>query len=479
MSKIVFSINLETKEVILANNFFKKQFPKINALPYKYKNSECVKEIVKKAKKSLVHTDLSSLVIKINNIKYSFDIDKVDSTLIFTGQELISKNNILNTKAHDLLRLLSDNLPDMLWAKDINGHYLFANQAICDNLLMAESTSEPVGKTDVFFALREREKHNEKKNWHTFGELCFDSDKVVLEHMKPMRFEEYGNVKGKLLYLEVHKAPFFDDEGRLLGTIGSGRDITSEILAKKELKEKDKLMAQQSKMAAMGEMIGNIAHQWRQPLSMISSLATTTIVEKQLNLLSDDQLAEKLRSIQETTIHLSNTIDDFRLFFKPNKEKVSFNLDDTINKTLHLLKPKFKANHIHIIKSIDTNIEITALENELIQVLMNILGNAKDALMQHELDKKLLFIKLRKDDSKITIKIKDNAKGIDPEILHRIFEPYFTTKHKSQGTGIGLYMSEVIVVKHLSGTIDVKNCEFIHDKKRYTGAQFKITIPLN
>jgi len=479
LSKIVFSINLETKEVILANNFFKKQFPKINALPYKYKNSECVKEIVKKAKKSLVHTDLSSLVIKINNIKYSFDIDKVDSTLIFTGQELISKNNILNTKAHDLLRLLSDNLPDMLWAKDINGHYLFANQAICDNLLMAESTSEPVGKTDVFFALREREKHNEKKNWHTFGELCFDSDKVVLEHMKPMRFEEYGNVKGKLLYLEVHKAPFFDDEGRLLGTIGSGRDITSEILAKKELKEKDKLMAQQSKMAAMGEMIGNIAHQWRQPLSMISSLATTTIVEKQLNLLSDDQLAEKLRSIQETTIHLSNTIDDFRLFFKPNKEKVSFNLDDTINKTLHLLKPKFKANHIHIIKSIDTNIEITALENELIQVLMNILGNAKDALMQHELDKKLLFIKLRKDDSKITIKIKDNAKGIDPEILHRIFEPYFTTKHKSQGTGIGLYMSEVIVVKHLSGTIDVKNCEFIHDKKRYTGAQFKITIPLN
>jgi len=478
LSKIVFSIDIEKKEIILANNFARKQFPKIQKTPYKYKNDEIIKQIIKKAKKALLKTDLSTFVSNINDIKYSFEIDKIDNNIIFTAEEFINKDNILNTKAYDLLRLLSDNLPDMLWAKDINGHYLFANQAICDNLLMADNTNEPIGKTDVFFALRERDKHKEKKNWHTFGELCFDSDKVVLEHMKPMRFEEYGNVKGKLLYLEVHKAPFFDDEGRLLGTIGSGRDITAEILAKKELKEKNKLMAQQSKMAAMGEMIGNIAHQWRQPLSMISTLATTTIVEKQLNLLNDEQLAEKLRSIQETTIHLSNTIDDFRLFFKPNKEKTSFNLDDTINKTLELLKPKFKANHIHIIKSIDKNISITALENELIQVLINVIGNAKDALIQHELDKKLLFIKLRKDESKITIKIKDNGKGIDKKILHRIFEPYFTTKHKSQGTGIGLYMSEVIITKHLHGTISVKNCEFIHEERRYDGAQFKITIPL-
>jgi len=479
LSKIVFSIDLNKKELTLANSFFKKQFPKIEKIPYSYKDDECIKDIVKKAKKALLHVNLSSLVLKINDVKYSFEVDKIDDTLIFNAEKLINKNNILNTNAQDLLRLLSDNLPDMLWAKDINGHYLFANQAICDNLLMAKNTSEPIGRTDVFFALREREKHKDKKNWHTFGELCFDSDKVVLEHMKPMRFEEYGNVKGKLLYLEVHKAPFFDEEGRLLGTIGSGRDITAEILAKKELKEKDKLMAQQSKMAAMGEMIGNIAHQWRQPLSMISSLATTTIVEKQLNLLDEDQLIEKLKSIQETTIHLSNTIDDFRLFFKPNKEKRAFNLDDTINKTLHLLKPKFKANHIDIVKSIDKNIEITALENELIQVLMNILGNAKDALNQHNISKKLLFIKLRKNESNITIKIKDNAKGIDPDIIHRIFEPYFTTKHKSQGTGIGLYMSEVIVVKHLKGTIDVKNCEFNYENKKYTGAQFKITIPVN
>jgi diguanylate cyclase (GGDEF)-like protein/PAS domain S-box-containing protein len=134
------------------------------------------------------------------------------------------------------LRLLADNLPDMLWAKDTEGRYLFANKALCENLLMAKDTEEPIGKTDVFFAKREREKHPDNKEWHTFGELCFNSDVVTLEHMKPMRFEEFGNVKGKMLYLEVHKAPFFDDKGNLLGTVGSGRDITRQKELENQIK---------------------------------------------------------------------------------------------------------------------------------------------------------------------------------------------------------------------------------------------------
>lgn len=135
------------------------------------------------------------------------------------------------------LRLLADNLPDMLWAKDTEGRYLFANKALCENLLMAKDTEEPIGKTDVFFAKREREKHPDNPEWHTFGELCFNSDVVTLEHMKPMRFEEFGNVKGKMLYLEVHKAPLFDDEGNLLGTVGSGRDITRQKELENQIKK--------------------------------------------------------------------------------------------------------------------------------------------------------------------------------------------------------------------------------------------------
>ncbi|BDY13822.1 sensor domain-containing protein [Hydrogenimonas cancrithermarum] len=141
-------------------------------------------------------------------------------------------------------RLMADNLPDMLWAKDIEGRYLFANRALCENLLMAKDTQEPIGKQDIFFAERERRKHPENQEWHTFGELCFNTDLITLEHMKPMRFEEYGNVKGKMLYLEVHKAPLFDEQGKLLGTVGSARDITRQKELERQIKKSNETFEQ-------------------------------------------------------------------------------------------------------------------------------------------------------------------------------------------------------------------------------------------
>jgi len=126
----------------------------------------------------------------------------------------------------DLLNLLTLHLPDMLWVKDLDGNYVYANKAICDGLLMAKDTQEPIGKGDVFFALRERELHKDKPQWHTFGELCFNSDQDVIDNDKAMKFEEYGNIKGKMLYLEVYKAPFYDENGKTIGTVGTGRDIT-------------------------------------------------------------------------------------------------------------------------------------------------------------------------------------------------------------------------------------------------------------
>jgi diguanylate cyclase (GGDEF)-like protein/PAS domain S-box-containing protein len=139
-------------------------------------------------------------------------------------------------QAANFLKLISKHLPDMLWAKDLEGRYLYANDAICNNLLMAEP-KEVLGQKDVFFAQRERAKHPLNKQWHTFGELCFNSDYVVIEQMKPMIFEEYGNIKGELVYLEVHKAPLHDENGNLIGTIGSGRDITAQVLLEKKNEE--------------------------------------------------------------------------------------------------------------------------------------------------------------------------------------------------------------------------------------------------
>ncbi len=126
----------------------------------------------------------------------------------------------------ELLKLLTEHLPDMLWVKDKEGKYIYVNKALCDNLLMAKDVKEPIGKDDIFFAKREREAHKDNPQWHTFGELCLNSDLVVMQERRPMRFEEYGNVKGKMLYLEVFKAPFYDKDGNILGTVGAGRDIT-------------------------------------------------------------------------------------------------------------------------------------------------------------------------------------------------------------------------------------------------------------
>ncbi len=125
-----------------------------------------------------------------------------------------------------MLRMLCDNVPDMIWAKDLEKRYIFTNKAICTQLLNATDTQEPVGKTDQFFAQRERERHPDNPHWHTFGELCQDSDSITLANGKTMQFDEYGNVKGDYLFLDVRKAPFINDAGETIGIVGSARDIT-------------------------------------------------------------------------------------------------------------------------------------------------------------------------------------------------------------------------------------------------------------
>mgnify|MGYP005986687075 CR=1 FL=1 len=249
-----------------------------------------------------------------------------------------------------------------------------------------------------------------------------------------------------------------------------GQDIT-------ELKNKNYLLSQQSKMAAMGEMLGNIAHQWRQPLSVISTLATGTKIKKEMDTLSDKDLLDTMVNINETTQFLSNTIDDFRNFFNHNKIKTAFKVQDSIDRTLNLISAQFHNHEIIIIQDIE-EIEVYALENEFLQVLINILNNSRDVLIEKRKEDRLVFINIYKKNSDLIIKIKDNGYGVDNKAIEKIFEPYFTTKHKSQGTGIGLYMCEEIITKHMAGSIRVENSEFIYEDKEYRGAEFTIVIPI-
>ena len=244
-------------------------------------------------------------------------------------------------------------------------------------------------------------------------------------------------------------------------------------------KEKDNLLYEQTKLASMGEMIGNIAHQWRQPLSIISTAATGMIIEKEYNLLSDEEFKINCKAINDNAQYLSRTIEDFKNFIRGNRNKKTFNLSSNINSFLNLIEGTIKNNNISLILNLDDDIVINGYENELIQCLINIFNNSKDALNEKKLENKFIFISTTRIESSLIITIKDNATGISNNIIAKIFEPYFTTKDKSQGTGLGLSMTYNLIVDGMNGTIEVENVSYEYEDETFTGAEFKITLPLH
>ena len=255
-------------------------------------------------------------------------------------------------------------------------------------------------------------------------------------------------------------------------------DVTYEIEVSKELELKEKILSEQSKMVAMGEMIGNIAHQWRQPLSVISTSATGLIMQQEFGTLSEDKLISTCNNINDNAQYLSKTIDDFKNFIKGDRVKKLFNLKDDIQSFLHLVEGAAKNNNIHIILNLDDNININGYENELAQCLINIFNNAKDALKENKQKENLLFITTYQKNNIATIKMRDNANGIPKDVLPKIFEPYFTTKHQSKGTGLGLHMTYKLIVEGMNGTIEAKNVTYKYENTQYTGAEFTIELPI-
>ncbi len=244
----------------------------------------------------------------------------------------------------------------------------------------------------------------------------------------------------------------------------------------KENEEKNFMLIQQSKQAVMGEMIGFIVHQWKQPLNLISmSNGLLKFRQEDKSFASEEDVNTSLKNIDNAVKHLSSTMDDFRSFFKPNKEKIHFNIVNTFNKVFRLLDKSFVNYNIELVKEFE-DIEIYGFENELIQVVINILNNARDALKTKKNQRLLIFIKVFSKDEKVNIYIKDNAGGIPDEIIGRVFESYFTTKNDTEGTGIGLYMSKKIISKNMKGDISVQNVNFIYEDCSYIGAEFKIVI---
>jgi len=234
---------------------------------------------------------------------------------------------------------------------------------------------------------------------------------------------------------------------------------------------KDIQLLHQSKMASLGDMIANIAHQWRQPLSVISTTASGMKLEKEYNLLTDEKFNQYCDSIVYKTEYLSNTIDTFRNFIKDEKEIKEIVIQDSIEMALKIINTTLKNNHIELIKDIHSldNIKLNIVSGELEQVIINIINNAKDILLERFIEKPFVKVSLKEHKDLIFIIIEDNGGGIQKDIIAKIFEPYFTTKHQSLGTGLGLHMSYKIVKESLKGNIYVENTG--------NGAKFFIEIP--
>ena len=234
-----------------------------------------------------------------------------------------------------------------------------------------------------------------------------------------------------------------------------------------EKQRNETILINQSKLASMGEMIGNIAHQWRQPLTHLSYIIMNLKAAHENDKLDKRYLQKKTDEATTQIEFMSHTIDDFRNFFKVSKQKESFGLVSCINESVTLLKESFKSLDIELKFNYEEDLKVKTFKGELSQVIFNLLNNAKEEFIRREIKEPKLLVNLIQKNNNAIIQISDNAGGIDEKIIKKIFEPYFTTKDK--GLGIGLYMSKTIIEKNIEGKLEVENIK--------DGVLFSITLP--
>ncbi|MFA7402653.1 MAG: PAS domain S-box protein [Pelobacteraceae bacterium] len=293
---------------------------------------------------------------------------------------------------------------------------------------------------------------------------CKDGSVVFCEWYNSSLLDGLGNLRSILsLVLNV------TDRRRLEESLQQYSEMLESMVVKRtaQLREKDQLLLQQSRLAAMGEMINNIAHQWRQPLNSLGLHIQRLSLFYDTGHFNKEFLDKSVQESMKLVQHMSQTIDDFRSFFKPDKEKIDFCINRALQQALNLVNDSFEHNQIRVIHHADGEAWINGYPNEFSQALLNILQNARDALLDQKTDGRHVTIGSSVENGKSIITIADNGGGIPEDILEAIFEPYVSTKG-IQGTGIGLYMSKIIIEKNMGGSLTVRN--------RGDGAEFRIEI---
>jgi PAS domain S-box-containing protein len=277
----------------------------------------------------------------------------------------------------------------------------------------------------------------------------------AMQELRVLNFEESTlSAHGHKICFKSTLIPEYSAKGKHIGFIIFRENITDS----KHLAQTHEKILASSRSAAMGEMVAMIAHQWRQPLSLINTIMATLKIKKELNTLTENSINEAFEKIQNTTTYLSDTIDDFRDYFKPNKLCTDVNLLSLFDNSIFFLKEEMHQCEIEYTVEIQESLTIKTFKNELLQSIINIIKNSIDAFSEQKMKNKRIDVKVDAKESHISILIKDNAGGIEKETLKKVFEPYFSTKSKN-GTGLGLYMCHTIITQHLKGQITMSSVD--------------------
>jgi len=375
----------------------------------------------------------------------------------------LSLEDAIEAKTKELqesINLISQNI---IYSKtDTRGVITYASEAFCE--ISGYTKKELLSKSHNIVRHYDMPKEAFKEMWE-----MIQSGNTWTGEVKNRKKD------GSFYWVRAFVSPEFDHFGNIIGYVAIRHDITHKKALEelnKTLEEKIQLEVEknrtkdiqlfnQSKMASLGEMLGNIAHQWRQPLNGISIMTSSLLLSKELDTLNDETFNKYCNEILKTTQVLSETIHTFRDFIDGEKEFKKIVLQEQIDSTLHIEKTIFEQYHINLINTIDYKnpILISTIIGDLSQVIINLLKNAKDILVERKIENPWIKINLLQDGSSVILTIEDNGGGISEDIMPQIFEPYFTTKHQSQGTGLGLYMSYKIITESLQGKLYAKNTQ--------------------
>jgi PAS domain S-box-containing protein len=379
-----------------------------------------------------------------------------------------------------LFYLLTEGMIDAFSSVDMSGNILQFNEAY--RAMLGYEAEDLLSMTYLDIT---------PEKWHSMQQKIIE-EQVLARGYSDIFEKEYRKKDGTVFPIEMRIQLIRDDKGNpyvmwaIIHDITERKRIQDHLALKSlqleeinhslekrvetailEVRQRDQALLQQNRLAAMGEMIGNIAHQWRQPLNTLGLKIQILPLEQEQNYFNKEHLDRFVYDAMLIIDHMSKTIDDFSCFFKPDREKEVFNVNQSVARAIQLIKSSYDYNHIKIVMKCLDNPVIHGYSNEYSQVILNILCNAKDALLTNNIINPIVIIATTVEDSRSVVTISDNAGGIPEEIIYKVFDPHFSTKGP-HGTGIGLFMSKTIIERNMNGLLSVLNNE--------VGAEFKIVV---